>query len=249
MDSYQERFQQSVLKGKSSAKLINEIIPGGKLDPEAALDVYRKDYRARLSNALADNFEAVWWVLGDEDFFNLCWEYIQAHPSMKPDLGEQGIYFSEFLKNHPLSKNIPFLSDLARLEWAFQEAFACEREPALSAEEVAGLNDLESRILPFKKSIRLISSPWNIHAFWQARESDDDPEINVNSENHLILHKKASDGMIYFQPMSKGGMDLFSIMLKGHSLGQALDDPNLKIEEADVQKLFSFISSEEIILK
>ena len=47
------------------------IRPAGRLKTAAsALEVYRRAYVARLTEALGDTYEAVWSVLGDDVFFD-----------------------------------------------------------------------------------------------------------------------------------------------------------------------------------
>ena len=76
----QELLCKSIISQKIDPQLLNGIIPGGNLSTQEALEVYLNGYPARLTDALGQVYEAVWPVLGDEEFFRVCREYILKYP-------------------------------------------------------------------------------------------------------------------------------------------------------------------------
>ncbi len=71
---FQHLFTESSVRAEESSihpLLLKEIVPGGSLSAKAALDVYRTGHIVRLTEALGETFEAVWWVAGDTHFFRL----------------------------------------------------------------------------------------------------------------------------------------------------------------------------------
>ena len=104
-------------------QLRDEIIPIGNLSVEATLDIYQRDYHARLSEVLGSTFETLWMILGDEDFQRLCLDYIASHPSTFRNLINYGHQMPEFLHRHRFSLEFPFLAAVAKLELAFQRVF------------------------------------------------------------------------------------------------------------------------------
>src|SRR5688572_29447575 len=82
LTALQKAFAKAVyLSKKNPEELLHEIIPGGSLDVKGALGVYQNGYPARLTEQLGETFEAVWWVLGDEDFLTVCRTYIAENGS------------------------------------------------------------------------------------------------------------------------------------------------------------------------
>ncbi|MDO8494631.1 MAG: DNA-binding domain-containing protein [Deltaproteobacteria bacterium] len=121
---FQKRFVRSVLRSKSDPALAKTIRPGGTLPgPAAVLKVHREGYFARLTEQLGETYEAVWSVLGDQKFFQLCREYIRKHPSIFYNLSDYGAEFPLFLEKQKEAKKFPFLPDLALFEWGFKEVF------------------------------------------------------------------------------------------------------------------------------
>lgn len=101
-----------------------EIIGAGTLSPKEALDVYRGDYNARLSEALQNKFEGVSLIAGDELFQDLAQLFLNVKQSRDPDLQQFGEEFPEWLKNSaPLNEKMKFLSEVAKVDLAFHHLF------------------------------------------------------------------------------------------------------------------------------
>ena len=66
----QELFVESTRTQTESADLVALIEAGGSLTNEEALKVYSLDYKARMQEALGQNYEATWLVLGDDEFLS-----------------------------------------------------------------------------------------------------------------------------------------------------------------------------------
>ncbi len=123
---YQDLFCQAMFQaeqGPYPLQLLNAFHPGGTLTADHALEVYSRGHVARLTEALGETFEAVWWVAGDEAFFRLAKNFILAHPSTFYNLSSYGRTFSDYLKKETPFPNLPFLPHLARYEWTFKEMF------------------------------------------------------------------------------------------------------------------------------
>ncbi len=96
--------------------LLASIAPSATLDAGARLGVYRDMYRARLVEVLEEDFPATARVLGTR-FGALARRYVAGHPSTHPSLRFFGARFPEFLATVRASRALPFVVDLARLEW------------------------------------------------------------------------------------------------------------------------------------
>jgi len=118
------------------------------LGREERLSIYAEAYFIRLSSALAKDFEAVRNVLGEDAFRKLVADYLMTCPSRYSSVAEIGRHLDGFLMNHPFSNDLPFLPDLARLEWLMIEAFYGDRASA-----------------------KLMDSEWPVDKIWLARNN------------------------------------------------------------------------------
>lgn len=98
-------------------------------------EIYRLNILAALRHAILTTYPVIETLIGRSALGALAQIYANNHPSGSGDLNQYGCYFSDFLAQHPISKDLPYLPDMACLEWAIQVA-------CLSAEPVLG--DLES---------------------------------------------------------------------------------------------------------
>ena len=110
-----------------------------RLDPTARLDIYANMYFFRLRDALAEDFPKLLAVLGGARFHNLITDYLLACPSTSWTLRELGRRLPRFLDDHALAAELPYVADLARLEWARLDVFdEADAEP-LTRDAIAAL--------------------------------------------------------------------------------------------------------------
>jgi hypothetical protein len=133
------------------------IAPNSRLTPFERLEIYNQQYWFRVKDALAEDFLALRKILGSVAFERLSIAYLQDHPSRSFSLRNLGSKLVDWLIAHPeaAGRRHRLAIDVARIEWAFVEAFDnAEREP-LTAEQIATL-DGDSR-LALQPHLRLIA--------------------------------------------------------------------------------------------
>lgn len=135
------------------------------------LAVYASGYRVRIREALAEVYEAVRHVLGDRVFRELADTYAGAHASCDYNLSLTGRDLPRFLLSAPLTKRLPFLPDLARLEWAVCQAFHAHEQPPLDLARLAAITPETWELLRliFQPSVSCVASAWPILDIWEAR--------------------------------------------------------------------------------
>ena len=119
----QELYAVIANKTQPSEQFLSLIKSSSKLSAQKALEVYREDYKARLSEALANTYAATHFLLGDEDFFKICSDYIDATPSHFSNLDDFGDQFSDFCQTHMALESYPFLVEMSQFEWSFRNLF------------------------------------------------------------------------------------------------------------------------------
>jgi hypothetical protein len=86
------------------------------------LDVYRNNVLANRSTNLASIYPTIMQLVGDEFFAALAAEYIAETPAQSGNLHDDGVGFPAFLSVFPHVADLPYLSDVARLDWAIHQA-------------------------------------------------------------------------------------------------------------------------------
>ncbi|MCB1822697.1 MAG: putative DNA-binding domain-containing protein, partial [Candidatus Competibacteraceae bacterium] len=139
---------------------------------ERRLSVYRNNVRHALFSVLEAAFPVVRQLIGAECFTATALTFITEHPPQAPVLYAYGSDFADFLSSFRPLTELPWLADVARLEWARNEAlFAADREP-LSPNQLATVPvaELPGLRLGLHPSAWLHESPWPIHAIWDAHQ-------------------------------------------------------------------------------
>lgn len=219
LETLQRRFVAAVLERDGA--LAAGVSGGGKLTSEGAVDVYRRGYPARLTEALGETYERVWRVLGDDDFFAACSAFIPTERSVSHNLSDYGRTFPDFLSARAEFAHAPFLGDLARLEWAFKDLFHARGHESLPAEELARLAAPSARFV-FGAAVALLSLGHRVHAIWTRSLEDDsplDPESWRGRED-LFLYKK--NGRVFSRRLTPPEAAALTALRAGRPLEEAL---------------------------
>ncbi|MBM3487112.1 MAG: DUF2063 domain-containing protein [Alphaproteobacteria bacterium] len=104
----------------------------GALDAASArrFDIHRNNVYASLVEALRTRFPVVERLVGPSFFPAMAASFIDDHPPRSPVLIEYGALMPTFIATFSPAADIPYLADVARLEWLRHAAYhAAEAEP------------------------------------------------------------------------------------------------------------------------
>lgn len=83
--------------------------------------IHRNNWRCNLRGALRTGYPVIERLVGAK-FFDYCADcYIDAQPSRSSNLEHYGAEFSLFLRDFPAAQSLPYLSDVAALEFAIEQ--------------------------------------------------------------------------------------------------------------------------------
>jgi hypothetical protein len=130
-----------------SALAASFIAPNSKLTPFERLEIYNRQYWFRVLGALAEDFPALRAVVGGRAFQALSIAYLTAHPSRSFTLRNLGSRLVDWLARNAqfTGRRCRLALDVARIEWAFIEAFDSADRTPLTLEQIATL-DASSRL-------------------------------------------------------------------------------------------------------
>lgn len=151
---------------------------------ETRWDIYSSGYVARLVEAVENDYPATRRILGAGPFGSLVTRYVRRCPPRSHDIGRAGDRLSAFLAQDPLTHDLPFLPDLARLEWCLAEAFiAADVEPltwsALTARDPDMVADTTFRLRP---GTSLVDTRWPLLDLVSAKDKSDS-EVSVRMDD------------------------------------------------------------------
>jgi hypothetical protein len=138
------------------------------------LAVYANNAWQFFHGALALTYPVLRRRVGEDFFRQLAHEYRAGHPSRSGDLHWIGEALPGWLVARLEDTEYAWLVDLARLEWACEEALAEATEPALPLATLGKMpaDALDGVRLRLQPSLRRVESRWPIWSVWQANQDE-----------------------------------------------------------------------------
>jgi putative DNA-binding protein len=191
------------------------------------LSIYRNTFLGTLTNALRLSYPAVDRLVGPEFFEALAQQYIEAEPPRGAYLDEYGAGFPEFLERFPAATSVPYLPDVARLEWVVSRALhaldATPLDVAALHEVVEGDHD-RARFVPHP-SLGLVRVNYPADTIWRAVLAQDDAAlgtINPAKAPVWLLVQRLATG-IDVKRLSEPAWRFTQALCAGWSLNAAVD--------------------------
>lgn len=137
---------------------------------EKRFNIYKNNFYSRLVDALRDTFPAVVRLVGDEFFRFAAQEYAARTPPRVATLLTYGEAFAEFLASFPPASGIPYLADVAKLEFLYLEAYHAPDPEWRNQDLIAsGADGIRPVLHP---SARFLTSPFQASRIWELNRSD-----------------------------------------------------------------------------
>lgn len=133
------------------------------------LNIYRDSMIASLISALIETYPVCTQLVGNDFFNTLAQTYIQQSPSISPNLMHYGETFADFIAQFKPAQTLPYLADIARLEWAWQKAFCGADNTPLDTKTLSQMDEenYSGIIFELPEDCSLISSSYPILHIWQ----------------------------------------------------------------------------------
>lgn len=190
------------------------------------LAAYRANSFGNWTAALANAYPIVRKIVGEEFFDALAREYARRFPSTSGDLNEYGARLPNFVADFGLTQDLPYLPDVARMEWAAHGAYyapdAVPLDPAmlatLSAEAFARFRP---KLVP---ACALMCSEWPLARIWAVHQDAHRGAIEVDfapGPHRIVVWRPRWQAIV--RSVDLGEYLLLEAVARGDSLGNALE--------------------------
>jgi hypothetical protein len=216
-------FRTALLE-QDDGPLAIDVLPDG-LGASARIAVYRHHVRTTLTEVLASTFSVVCRLVDRRFFGWLADCYIRKHPPVAPCLVEYGGDFPAFIEGFPACATLPWLADVAQLEWAMNLALHAPdvapigplRLTVTSAEELGAL------VLEFEPSVTYVASRWPIDVIWRANQPGGQHISADLDAGSVYLEVRRRDDDVVFRPLSAGSFAFRRALADHEPLERAVD--------------------------
>jgi hypothetical protein len=209
-----------------AASLLSGVNCFAKERAAQRFDVHARNFVGGLIGALEQSFPVVHALTGDAYFAALACDYIRAVPPRSPVLARYGADFAAYVETLPVTESLPYLADIARLEYARIRAYhAVDADiwNRFTHDDVAAL--LPQPLAPHP-SLTTIRSAHPIDLIWQAHQPAKCEDVTDWSP-HFVLVYRTGDIVVH-EVLDGFAASCFELVLNGQAVDSILasfDEP------------------------
>lgn len=218
----QRLFAGALFDAALGAPLLAQCKPA---HAEQRLALYRGNQTETWRKTLAAAFPVVLALVGEEFFGGLARAYGRALPPDNPDLNQFGASFAAFLRDFAPAAELPYLADMAALEWALHRAHYAPATPAVDAGWLAALSpgEVEAATFRLHPAAQLLSSPHAVAPLWLAHQPGSDVAFpqDMRQASHALVARPQWTPLL--APLDAAAHAALTALAQGQSFGAALD--------------------------
>lgn len=170
--SAQQHWAQALLDASQAAP--QGLRTWNHSDPVKRLSVNRNNVMVSLVDALAQTFAVTQQLVGEDFFRAMAQIFVRNHPPRTRVLAHHGQALPGFIARFPPAASLPYLPDVAQLEWqrlqALHAADASALEPATIGALLADVDRLPQVRWQLHPSLHLLRSPCAVVSLWAAHQ-------------------------------------------------------------------------------
>ncbi len=171
LDRLQAAFAAALIEPDAVGEVAAALV-GADARVRERFALYRGNVSAVWEKALAHAFPVTHALVGEEFFRLLARAYAQAHPSASGDLNEFGIHFANFVAQFEAVRPLPYLAEVAALEWAVHRAHYAADADAVEPDHIARLapEELLAARFVLHPALAWFDSRYPIVGIWNAHQ-------------------------------------------------------------------------------
>jgi hypothetical protein len=225
------------------------LLERGRFDPARRLDIYRNNTLVSLTTTLKAVFPVTVRLLDERYFSYVARCFIRNSPPKEPCLSRYGAGFAAFLARFDGTAGMPFVSEMARLEWKIAEALDAPLErPSTLIELYEGLSS-GSFALFLQPSLRLVLCRWPALSIWAAHQHGGDPDrlAHLDREPERIALWRHAD-TVRFLRLDAAEFAFWHVLMRGSGLEAAVARACRYSPEFDIARALTGLCVGELVI-
>lgn len=240
LSEFQDSFKDTMLQPVSGLDAVDADLRGVFVDDhigvEERLKVYHNNIIGSLSESLRGTYPVVETLVGEDFMKSMARAFVFDNPSPSGCLYFYGRGFDDFIRGFAPAAGLPYLADVAALEWAEHEAYYAQDDEALAGDYFAQMSEdgLLDAVLSLRSSATLIESDYPllaVKAFCADEDGHDAPDLTRAHEERLLIYRRALE--VEIVSLDKGEFFLLKQLDNGIALGLAVERTLDKYPEFD----------------
>ena len=216
---------------------------------ERRLQVYRHNHLSALRESLRAVYPVTERLVGEAFFAAAADAYVLANPSHSGNIQDYGGAFPLFLEGYAPAAALPYLGDVAALEWRrLQTAIA----PAHAPMDLTALAQVPKEMLTelrfhHQPAARALDSRFPILSIWQfCQQPDPEGELDLGRGSERVLFSRRAEE-VEMRLLSAGEYAFLRVLCRGETF-EAACRAALTVERSfDVEERFATLVRDEVL--
>lgn len=219
---------------KAAQQAVN---PGGKLTPEECLAVYRNNITSARVRALETIYPVCKAVLGEDCFRALARDLAWHTADTCADLNVYGDQFAAFLGARNMSEfsQLPYLRDLALLEWYWHGAYYAVHSKTFPYALFAEAADRSGQLcFTLACDLSLLETEYPVREIWRRHRAGENADSvrGLEGREYLCIHRTGHEPRV--TKVNLTVYNLLEYIQKGYTLEQLGDIDGLSESLAEL---------------
>lgn len=213
------------------------------------LQVYRNNHVTALREALRAVYPVTERLVGEAFFAAAADAYAAANPSHSGNIQDYGGAFSLFLESYMPALSLPYLGDVAALEWRrLQAAVAPPHTPMdLEALAVVPAEMLTELHFHHQPAARALDSRFPILSIWQfCQQAEPEGELDLGRGAERVLFSRR-DQDVEMRLLSAGEYAFLRVLCRGETFDAACRAAFTVERSFDVEERFATLVRDQIL--
>lgn len=246
----QSAFMNDLYTGSNhSASFLKTSLNGRLHNGMARLQIYRNNNIVTLTDLLIATYPVIAEIVGADFFKTLCYHYIETYPAHSGNRNLFGHQLSAFVKNFKHTQELPYLPDVAAIEWAY---FYAHIAPLTTKPPVPNQTKAPNKFLNFSQltqqletepnlvlslnqSLTLLELNYNGFALWQAHYQKNWQGVEPTQQPNKHAVWRGPDNKIEIMELSPDIFYLIKSCQTGLSFSRIMTD--LQTDDKDLSVL------------
>lgn len=211
--------------------------------PTRRFNVYRNNVFASLTDLLRAYFPVVTRLVGEEFFCALAREFFRESPPRSPMLSRFGEHLPAFIQRFPPAQDLPYLADIARLEWLRQRAYHARDRAPITASDLAVIRaeHLPNVVVELHPSAGLLVSRFPVVSIWHTNTHDAEVRLislDEGGEAALVVRPQLE---VLVVPLPPGADTFVALLRMAHTVRKAANASLLESREFNLQRSLALL--------
>ncbi len=244
LSKLQETLLNDIYTGSSdSLEYLDTRVP----DVEGRLNIYKNNTRLNLIDTLKNIYPVTLQLVGEEFFKTMARYYVKQVPMEVGNRNAYGSEFGDFIKGFLEAKSLPYLSDMARLEYAYFKVGVIKEKEVLTQEGLqAALGEFGDVVFALNSNAIYVNLTFNVDKLWYLHQSDnvDFSSFELIKSPRSVLVIKDASHMTWMKVLSAETAAFLEDVSLGKSFAESMHiqmekEANLEALQMDFGYLLS----------